>query len=138
MNDKTEKRQQKQNALLPAVDAAICSFWKRADSVFRALAKVASCTHCQGPHSTSLLLQHRKEGDSDLDIMFAKASQPQPAKWNVSQARISEKRKGAKPSTSSGQAAAGQGRGSHQPGHRGVMPMKSAMKSQMSAALIQK
>lgn len=69
-----------------AIDAAVCSFFIRANKLFRALSSAWKCC-CQQQHCVHLLLRHRTDKKSEFEIMFAKASQ---TSWDISQTRIIE------------------------------------------------
>ncbi|KAL6876104.1 hypothetical protein HDV57DRAFT_152424 [Trichoderma longibrachiatum] len=59
---------------LENVDIAICGFWKKAKSVFQALANAWTC-QCQ-QHGARLLLQHRTEWNTEFEVMLTGFSPP--------------------------------------------------------------
>lgn len=75
-----KSRQQSEN-----IDMAICGFWKKARSVFQALASAWIC-QCQ-QHGAKLLLQHRTAGKVEFDLILTGFI---PSRWGVHRIRVSE------------------------------------------------
>lgn len=125
----SNKSRERQVTHLPTANSALCTFWKRANQLFEALAGVWNCTGCQGSHSAMLLLQHRKDSNSDFNITFTRPVQKQ---WKVQNTRISEKPRltlqGSKLEASIRATASPV---VHEPGHRRAQLTKSVMKSPM-------
>jgi hypothetical protein len=121
----------RQTTYLPVVNSALCSFWKRADLLFTALAGVWDYTSYQGPKSAMLLLQHRRQGESDFSITFTRSME---ACHKVHSTIIREE-------TNPDTLLSGQGPApgahrrllDHVPRHRNGQPLKSALKSRTGA-----
>ncbi|KAL7823711.1 hypothetical protein V8C26DRAFT_433671 [Trichoderma gracile] len=68
MSDRRSKKRSE------GIEMAICGFWRKAKSVFQALANAWIC-RCQ-QHGARLLLQHRTQGKAEFEILLVGFSPP--------------------------------------------------------------
>ncbi|KAL6879175.1 hypothetical protein J3F83DRAFT_725360 [Trichoderma novae-zelandiae] len=108
------------------IDMAICGFWKKAKSVFQALANAWVC-QCQ-QHGARLLLQHRTEGKAEFDISLTGFS---PPRLDLHKIRVSEGGDMAM-ANSKESVTLIESRPSRQPSHKQSHAIKPALKTKSS------
>jgi hypothetical protein len=110
----------------------ICSFWKHAVRLLRALASSSSCD-CPATLRTELLLQHRIGGGRDFWIDFTKSD---CSKWDISKTKITESNETI---TTQLQETVKllEKTSIRQPNHRQLNPIRSALKSSTSSTTTQ-
>ncbi|KAH7020417.1 hypothetical protein EDB80DRAFT_702936 [Ilyonectria destructans] len=69
-----------------ATHLALCTFWKQATTLFRALTSAWNC-HCQASHGAELMLQHRTTQQAEFHVTFITFNS---SEWDICSTRISE------------------------------------------------
>ncbi|KAJ3537898.1 hypothetical protein NM208_g6132 [Fusarium decemcellulare] len=117
-----------------SIDLVICSFWKQATKLFRALASAWNC-RCETTHGAELMLQHRTSRHAEFYITFTRFD-CDSSEWSICRTRISES--DTVPAAQLHQTDQIQEATSFQPpDHRKLLPRRSAMKSSTASNCVQ-
>jgi len=110
----------------------ICSFWKHAVGLYKALALSSIC-NCQATHGADLLLQHRTGSGIEFHIDFIKSKHTE---WEVFKTRITDQNEEVAKELQKAFKLL-ESPSLREPQHRQLFPMRSAMKSSSSSTVPQ-